>query len=263
MIDSKRFFNNLTSIEVQNFLTTDSILCIPVGATEQHGKHLPLNTDTVLANGFARKMVSKYYKKYDLWLLPPLEISLSSEHIWASGTISFSTELFVKLFHELIKGLIDSQPARNIIIVNGHGGNRGILDTLIEEFRFRYSVATIVMHPSALSRIKSGSKFSEVHGGKSETSIMLALAPELVNTELIPPPLEENDQTRVSELILDKAVSWPWHSNDSGLGHDGIIGDAAFASAELGNKIIDSAVINAEVVITSLIAFGRLIRKND
>jgi creatinine amidohydrolase len=261
MIDSKRFFNHLTHEEVLNNISEDSIFCIPVGATEQHGPHLPLNTDTILANGFAEKMVSEYYKIYDLWLLPSLEYSLSCEHMWASGTISISIELFVNIFHGLIKGLIDSQPARNIIIINGHGGNRGVLDTLIEEFRCRYSVAAVVIHPSALSHVKSGSKFSEVHGGKSETSIMLALAPELVNIDLLPRPLDEGDQSHVSERILDKAVSWPWHSNDPGFGRDGIIGDAAFASAELGNKIIDSAVLNAEEVIASLIAFGRHIRK--
>ena len=261
MIDSKRIFNHLTHNEVVNYISEDSVLCIPVGATEQHGKHLPLNTDTVLANGFAKKMVSEFYQKYDLWLLPPLEYSLSSEHMWASGTISISIELFVKIFHELIKVLIDTQPARNIIIINGHGGNRGVLDTLIQEFRNRYSVSAIVLHPSALSRVKSGSKFSEVHGGKSETSIMLALAPELVNIDLIPCPLDEGEQFQVNDRILDRAVSWPWHSNDLGLGREGVIGDAAFASTELGNKIIESAVLNAEEVIISLIEFGRLVRK--
>jgi creatinine amidohydrolase len=262
MIDSKRFFNHLTHEEVVNNIFEDSILCIPVGATEQHGPHLPLNTDTILANGFAEKMVSEYHKKYDLWLLPTFEYSLSSEHNWASGTISISIELFINIFHELIRVLIDFQPARNIIIINGHGGNRGVLETLVQEFRHRYSVAAVVIHPSALSRVKSESKFHEVHGGKSETSVMLALAPELVYNDLIPKPLKEGEQSQTNSKILDRAVSWPWQSNDPGVGKDGVIGDAAFASIELGKKITENSIKNAEEVIISLIEFGRLVRKS-
>ncbi len=263
MIDSNRFFNHLTREEVANHISEESILCIPVGSTEQHGQHLPLNTDTILANGFAKRMVSELYQKYDLWLLPPLEYSLAGEHTWGAGTVSLSIEIFVKLFHELVESLIASQPARNLIIINGHGGNRGVLDTLIQEFRYRYSIAAIVFHPSALSRVKSESKFYEVHGGKSETSIMLALAPDLVNTDLLPCPLEEGEQSQVSSRILDRAVSWPWHSNDPGLGREGIIGDSAFASIVLGNKIIENAIRNAEEAVASLIEFGRFIRKKS
>ena len=261
MIDSSRFFNHLTYEEVAKHVSEESILCIPVGSTEQHGPHLPLNTDTVLAKGFAKEMISKLSPKYDLWLLPPLEYSLSCEHIWGFGTLTISIELFVNIFHELVKGLIYSQPARNIVIINGHGGNRGVLGTLIQEFRHKYSVAAVVIHPSSLSRVKTGSKFYEVHGGKSETSIMLALAPDLVDIDLLPCPLEEGDQFQVKSRILDRVASWPWHSNDDGLGHNGIIGDAALASVELGNSIIESAVRNAEEIIISLIELGRRIRK--
>jgi creatinine amidohydrolase/Fe(II)-dependent formamide hydrolase-like protein len=262
MIESKHFFYHMTHKEVVKYISEESILCIPVGAIEQHGPHLPLNTDTILANTFAEKMVAEFCHKYDLWLLPPIEYALSSEHSWAAGTVSISIEIFVKLFHELIKGLIGTQPARNIIIINGHGGNRGVLETLIQEFRYRYSVAAVVLHPSALSSVKSESKFIEVHGGKSETSMLLAMAPELVKTDLIPAPIEGDIQFQVSSKILERAVSWPWNSNDLGLGRDGVIGDAAFASRELGNRIIESAIRNAEEIIVSLIEFGKLVRKN-
>jgi creatinine amidohydrolase len=120
MINSKRFFNHLTHEEVIKYIIDDSVLCIPVGSTEQYGKQLSLNTDTVLANGFAERMVSEFCQKYDLWLLPPIEYSLSSEHSWASGTVSISIEFFIKFFHELVMELIDSQLARNTIIINGH-----------------------------------------------------------------------------------------------------------------------------------------------
>ncbi len=261
MSTSKRLYIELTRDEVMQNINENSILCLPIGATEQHGPHLPLNTDTILAREFAERIVSMYYISYDLWLLPCLEYGLSPEHKWSCGTISLSIELFVKLLNELMSELITAQPARNVLIINGHGGNRGVLETLIQEFRNKYSVWIAVIHPSSLSRVKSESSLSEVHGGKSETSMILEFSPELVKTDSIPKSFEKSDQIDVGKYILDRAVSWPWNSNDNGIAFDGIIGDASTASAELGKKIIDSTIKNSEEVIVSLIEYGKSIRK--
>lgn len=261
MTDSKYSFTDLTSADVASQLTEESILCLPIGSTEQHGPHLPLNTDTVLASRVAARIVSEYHTTYDLWLLPALDYGLSPEHLWAPGTISLSAELFIALFHELVRSLLATQAARNILIVNGHGGNRGLLEALILECRSRYSLSICVIHPSALSDVKSGSAFPEVHGGKSETSVMLALAPELVNRDRLPSPLKLGDLPDVRARVLERGVSWPWNSNDPGIGNDGLIGDAALASAELGTSIVDSCIRNAEGVVSSLIQYGRIIRR--
>lgn len=258
-----RVFVELTSEEVAGCVTEESVLCLPIGATEQHGPHLPLNTDTVLASRVAGQIVNDFHREYDLWLLPTFDYGLSAEHLWAHGTISLSTELFAAVFHELVKGLIATQPARNMLIVNGHGGNRGVLETLIQEFRYMYSLAACVIHPSSLSDVKSGSGFSEVHGGKSETSVMLALAPELVNRDRLPLPMREGDASDVHYRVIERGISWPWNSNDSGIGRDGVIGDAALASADLGVSIIGSCVRNAGPVIRSLIEYGRYIRRGS
>lgn len=261
MIVPTRAFTDLTSGEVAGSVSEESVLCIPIGSTEQHGPHLPLNTDTIIASRIANRIVSAFGDTYDLWLLPALEYGLSPEHMWAPGTLSFSVEVFSAVFHELVRGLIASQRARNVLIVNGHGGNRGVLDVLIQECRNRHCLAICVIHPSALSDVKSGSSFCEVHGGKSETSVMLALAPELVNPERLPRPLGAGDEPEVKDRILHSGVSWPWHSNDPGIGLGGVIGDAATASSALGRSIVDSCVRNAETVIRSLIEYGRLIRR--
>jgi len=262
MNQTTRVFGELTQEEVCERIAEDSVLCIPVGSLEQHGPHLPLNTDTVLATRFALRMVAELGQEFDLWLLPPLEYGLSREHGWACGTVSLSIELFVGLLHEVVDGLINCQPARNIIIINGHGGNRGVCEALIQEFRHKYRIAAIVLHPSSLSHVKSESGCAEVHGGKSETSAMLALAPDLVRLDRLPPQVGAKDQERANSRILERGVSWPWHSNDPGLGRGGVIGDAASASKELGERIVVSALHNAKTAIQDLIEFGRFIRKN-
>lgn len=260
MIDPRQKLTELTSPEVGSFFTEETILCMPIGAIEQHGPHLPLNTDSIIARSIGSRIVSEFRHAYDLWLLPTIEYGLSPEHLWASGTMSLSAEVFAAVFHELVKGLISAQAGRNLLIINGHGGNRGVLDVLIQECRSRYSLAACVIHPSALSDVKSGSEFHEVHGGKSETSVMLALAPELVRLDRLPVPMRPGDTPEVRARVLERGVSWPWSSNDPGIGRDGVIGDAALASASLGTNIIDSCVRNAETVVRSLIDYGRLIR---
>lgn len=260
MTDFKYCFTELTSADVASHVSEESVVCLPIGSAEQHGPHLPLNTDTIIATRVAARIVSEFHSTYDLWLLPALDYGLSPEHLWAPGTISLSAELFAALFHELVKGLMTTQAARNLLIINGHGGNRGLLETLIQECRFRYSLAACVIHPSALSDVKSGSTFPEVHGGKSETSVMLALAPELVNRDRLPPPMKTGDAPDVRFRVLERGVSWPWNSNDPGISSDGVIGDAALACPALGTGIIDSCIRNAEEVVRSLIEYGRVIR---
>jgi creatinine amidohydrolase/Fe(II)-dependent formamide hydrolase-like protein len=195
-------------------------------------------------------------------MLPALDYSLSTEHKWASGSITLSVELFSSLLHTIVRELAETQPARNLIIVNGHGGNRGVLETLILEFRARYEIVSVILHPSALSSVKSNSNLFEVHGGKSETSLIMAFTPMFVRNDKIPDAFEKEVQNNVKQLVLDRAVSWPWNSNDLGLGVNGIIGDPANATIELGNAIIDSAVDNAEEAIKHLVLFGKAIRSN-
>src|SRR4051794_35918025 len=126
-----RLVGELTSPEIAERLRASSVLCLPVGATEQHGPHLPLNTDTVIAEGFARLLVSRLGDTFDLWQLPTISTSLSREHEWAPGTMSLSVEAFAALLRETGHQIARALPARNLLIINGHGGNRGILEPLM------------------------------------------------------------------------------------------------------------------------------------
>jgi creatinine amidohydrolase len=85
-----RTIGNLTFQEVGTALRASSILCLPMGSMEQHGPHLPLNTDTVLAEVFTRRIVERWGETYDLWRLPSISVGLSREHDWAAGTLSLS-----------------------------------------------------------------------------------------------------------------------------------------------------------------------------
>jgi len=82
-----RSVGELTSPEVSQCLQKTSILCLPIGAIEQHGAHLPLDTDVVVAEELTRRIIARWGDELDLWQLPTISISLSREHDWAPGTL--------------------------------------------------------------------------------------------------------------------------------------------------------------------------------
>jgi creatinine amidohydrolase len=251
----------LASPEVSRLLKDTSILCLPLGAIEQHGAHLPLNTDVVVAEELARRIVARWGEKLDLWQLPTLSIGLSREHDWAPGTLSLSIQGFTALLRDLAGAIVRALPARNLAIVNGHGGNRGILDNLLHELRGDFALNPCVIHPFDLAKVKTGEESPDVHGGKSETSVMLALAPDLVRREMIAAQVDPPDPETIQALIFDRGVSFPWRTDDPRLARGGIIGDARAASPELGQAIVDSIVAETGGVLARLLENQKLLRQ--
>ena len=75
-----RLIGDLTFLDVSKRLRANSILCMPIGSVEQHGPHLPLNTDVVLAEEYTRRIIARWGETYDLWQLPTLAVGLAREH---------------------------------------------------------------------------------------------------------------------------------------------------------------------------------------
>jgi creatinine amidohydrolase len=248
-----RSLGELTFPEVSGKLTPSSILCLPMGAIEQHGAHLPLNTDVVVAEGVARALIARWGDAFDLWQLPTLSIGLSREHDWAPGTLSLSVQTFAALLKEMGREIVRALPARNLAIVNGHGGNRGILESLLHELRGDLALNACVIHPFDLARTAADAAARDVHGGMAETSVMLALAPELVRCDLIALAEAAPAPDGAAALIFDRAVTWPWRSDDPRLARTGIIGDPAAASPELGRALMDSMIEEAGGVFARLL----------
>src|SRR5450432_72216 len=180
-----RLIGELASPDISKVLGESSILCLPIGSIEQHGPHLPLNTDVVLAEEFTRRIIARWGEALDLWQLPTLSISLAREHEWAPGTLSLSIQGMTALVRDMGSTIARALPARNLAIVNGHGGNRGILEALALDLRADFGLNVCVMHPAAWAEIDANAAVPEIHGGKNETSMMLAVAPRLVRMDNI------------------------------------------------------------------------------
>ena len=240
-----RYLGSLTSVEVERKVSADSVLCLPIGSYEQHGPHLPLHTDVILAERFSQKLVARWGEEFDLWLLPAIPYGLSLEHAWAPGGVSLSLTLLSQYVLGMLSAVARAIPARHLLIVNGHGGNRGVLEGLVYEIRRDCGFNVCVTHPGGLSRIKTESPLPEVHGGRRETSVMLALAPEEVHLDRLAaasyqPP--SGAKEAIDALVLARGTTWPWDSDDSSIASMGVVGDARGASASLGGQIVESVI---------------------
>jgi creatinine amidohydrolase len=238
--------------EVATALQASSVLCLPMGSMEQHGPHLPLNTDDVIAEALTRRIVGRWGDEHDLWQLPGVPVGLSREHAWAPGTLSLTVSGMTAFLRDLGCEMVRALPARNLLIVNAHGGNRGILEALTQEMRSDFGLNIATLHLGAMMSPDTGTAVPEIHAGNDETSVMLVLAPELVRREALAtlkPPLGR-EATRA--LVLDPSASYSWSSNDPRLSASGIMGDARGASAANGEIIVARVVEGAGAVIQRL-----------
>jgi creatinine amidohydrolase len=247
-----RAVGDLTHLEIGAAIRASSTLCLPLGSMEQHGPHLPLNTDTVIAVAFTGRIVERWGETYDLWQLPPITMGLSREHDWAAGTLSLSVGAMTTMLRELCREIARAIPARNLLIVNGHGGNRGLLEVLGRELRGDFGLNNVALHLGALISPMADAGVPEIHAGRDETSVMLALAPDLVHRERIGEVNNPPEGGVVRAAILDPAVSWPWSSNDERMADQGVIGDPRHATAERGNTIVQRVVESAGAVLKQL-----------
>lgn len=257
MAASDRTLGRLTFQEVRSSLRDSSILCLPMGSMEQHGPHLPLNTDSVLAEAFTRKIVERWGDTYDLWQLPPIAAGLSREHDWAPGTLSLSVSGMTAYLRDLGREIARSLPTRNVLIVDGHGGNRGILEALGRELRGDFGLNVGALHLGALISPVTDAAIPEIHAGRDETSAMLVLAPELVRKERLADAKGPSGGDAIHALVLDPAMSWPWSSDDKRIAELGVIGDAREASVEHGQVIVARVVEAAGAVLKRLRENGK------
>ena len=258
--EPSRSIGDLTFPEIARCLRASSVLCMPIGSIEQHGPHLPLNTDVVLSEEFTRRIIARWGETFDLWQLPTLTVSLAREHDWAPGTLSLSIHSMTALVRDLGREIVRSLPARNLAIINGHGGNRGILEALAQELRADFALNICVLHPAAWPEFDAKAQCPEIHGGKNETSMMLAIAPNLVRRDQIGQLKNSPSGDSVRTTILDQAVTWPWTTNEKEIADLGVIGDAHAASAEFGQRLLGQIAEMAGPVIKQLLDRQHLVR---
>ena len=164
-----------------------ALVVLPVGATEQHGRHLPFETDTLLATAAARALGDDSdTADAAITVLPALAFGASGEHQSFAGTVSIGTDALASVVLEIGRSV--STWEHRLLVVNGHGGNVGALRRAVARLRFEGRDAAWLF-------CRTSENSADTHAGHAETSLMLHLHPELVSMERAEPgctaPLQE------------------------------------------------------------------------
>jgi creatinine amidohydrolase len=245
----------LSAPDAQRLVTERSVIVQPVGAIEQHGPHLPLNTDLLIADAVCDAAVADRGDELDLWLLPPIAYSKSNEHHWAPGTVWMSARTFLSVIEDIGRS-VAMLPAQRLVFVNGHGGNSALLQVALREIRIQTGLLTFLTHPSTPPDQGGAAPAEElglgIHGGVDETSVVLHLRPDLVDMTTavrhVPEPLARNQHVR-----FGGSVAFGWTSHD--FGEHGVIGDPTLATAERGKLLFEGAVRNLGDALAEVSAF--------
>ena len=228
-----------------------AIAVLPLGATEQHGPHLPLSVDANLAHSMVQAATPHLPADLPVLFLPVQRIGYSPEHAAFAGTISLKADTVMRLWTDIAES-VSASGVNKLVLFNTHGGNVGLMDVVGRELRTRlgmlvYSVSwfNLPLHgpdgEDILARFSPEERRFGVHAGQMETAMMLALKPRLVRQSKMQ-AFESSSQARAAAhriLGNGKSAKLAWAAQD--LNHEGAAGNAAAANVDDGMALLDAA----------------------
>jgi creatinine amidohydrolase len=216
-----------------------TVAVLPVGSFEQHGGHLPLATDTIVACVIANQLATTY----NALLLPPVTMSCSHEHEGFDGTVSISSRTLIAIIDDVQSSLARSG-IKYLVLVNGHGGNY-VLSNVAQEANV--TERRVALFPGredfqiARERAKMETTTSEdMHGGEWETSILLHSHPHLVRSTY---SRSDHDAPQRPHLLITGIRAYATR---------GIVGRPSLASATKGQAALDSLTSSFSDVLKAL-----------
>lgn len=236
-----RHWQDMTTLDFSESDTSGWIAVLPVAAIEQHGPHLPVATDTVINEGNIAAMLERLPEGLPVTILPTQAIGKSNEHIHSPGTLTLSYDTLARVLIETGESVVRAG-VRKLVLANSHGGNIAVLEIVARELRVKHNMLCVVASWSRLGQPEGVYSAWEqaygIHGGDMETSVMLALRPDLVKMDKAERfhSLQERLVQNHGQLRAHGTAAFGWVAQD--LGPHGTVGDASLATAEKGRQSI-------------------------
>lgn len=239
-----RYWKDLTTEDFAALDGARTVAVLPLGATEQHGPHLPLSTDCVIGAGILQRAVDLAPMEVPLLVMPAYPVGLSPEHRDFPGTLNLSPETLLRLVIETAEGVARAH-LRKLILFNSHGGQPQALELAAQELRASRSMVVVVANSWRLMRpgefFPPGERETGIHAGAIETSLMLHLQPGLVRRDKIAhfPSAASTLERDHPEMASAGRLHFAWQAQD--LNPTGAVGDARLATAAAGKALVDQA----------------------
>lgn len=239
-------------------LAAQTVAILPVGAVEQHGPHLPLKVDTALVEGVVDAALPLMAADVPVLVLPTQAIGLSLEHQDYAGTLSLSPATLLAVWTEL-GACVARAGVKKLLIFNAHGGNVSSMDIVARQLRMQCGL--LVYHsswfnlpqPAGVNEAFSAHEHRfGVHGGETETSMMLHLAPELVRMEHAR-NFASSSEVRARQFPIlgnGKSAKLGWAMQD--YNPQGAAGNAAAADAQRGQALVQGAAASLAQLCTEI-----------
>jgi creatinine amidohydrolase len=240
-IPPHRFLPYLTWTDVDALPDkANTVIVLPAGAMEQHGPHLPIAVDSLIASGVVGHALAKLDASIPAFGLPPVVYGKSDEHLHFPGTLTIPGTTLLETITAIGESVYRAG-FRKLLIVNGHGGQPQVMEMAARELRVRHGDYLVVPHFTwrvanvAGQFLAPKEKALAMHAGHAETAIILALAPETVRMDRAQP--NYGPEWTAKTLSADR-VAAAWTARD--FGPSGVIGDPTPATREQGEQILAS-----------------------
>ena len=257
-LNGNAYWAELTTQSFESISAEQTIALLPVAAIEQHGPHLPLDTDVQICRGLVKQVMASTTGGQQLITLPLMEIGESSEHSDFTGTLSSPPEHLISLWTSLGKQ-IQKVGIKKLLILNTHGGQPTIVDLVAQRLRaedqmlvvgvnsFRLGIPDGLFDPQEIT--------NGIHAGEIETSMMLHLNPSAVKMELSENFVSRSPLTNGSHphIGLSGFARAAWQAQD--LTRQGAIGNASNADPERGALLIEHMINKILQVLSDMARF--------
>jgi creatinine amidohydrolase len=240
-------FHDLTFPEIRQIARDHVVVVAPIAACEQHSLHLPTFTDTLLVTAVAENAEQR--SAAEVLLLPTLWLGASHHHLRFGATLSAGVDTHIDMLCDLVTSLLDDGFWR-LLILNGHGGNIDTMQTALRRLQPRYRNCLLAaasywdLARDELAAVVDGPRKVMGHACEFETSMVMALRPDLVRKEQI-----QNDLETTSSALRGVYLADDMRQRT----HHGAVGYCELATPEKGRRLIDAAAARVGEVIRALL----------